>query len=55
MYILPVYRPFPYNVFVYSLEGQVHKKDSKLEIMTNVVKSHLYKHSQNVQIVLVDT
>ena len=40
------YRPFAYNDFVYFLGGQVHKKESKLEIMTNVGKSHLYKHSK---------
>ena len=28
MYIALVYRPFPYNVFVCFLEGQVHKKKS---------------------------
>ena len=32
----------PYNVFIYFLEGQVHK-DSKLKIMTNVGKSRLVK------------
>ena len=41
----PVYIPCPYNVFLNFLEGQVHK-GSKLEIMTNVGKSHLSKHSQ---------
>ena len=34
--------PSPYNVFLYFLEGQVHK-DSKLEIMTNMAKSRLAK------------
>ena len=34
--------PSPYNVFLYFLEGQVHK-DSKLGIMTNVGKSRLAK------------
>ena len=47
MSVVPVYTmsvvPCLYNVFLNFLEGQVHK-DSKLEIMTNVVKSHLYKH-----------
>ena len=43
---VPAYRPFPYNVFLYFLKGQVHKKESKLEIMTNVGKFHPYKHSQ---------
>ena len=55
--------PSPYNVFLYFLEGQMHK-DRKLGIMTNVgknklVKVILKKHSQNgvilVQTVLVDT
>ena len=32
----------PYNVFLYFLEGQVHK-DSKLGIMTNVGKNRLVK------------
>ena len=40
-----------YNLFLYFLEGQVHK-DSKLGIVTNAgkkeaSKSYLYKHSQN--------
>ena len=35
MSIVTVYIPSPYNVFLYFLEGQVHK-DSKLEIMTNM-------------------
>ena len=34
--------PSPYNVFLYFLEGQVHK-DSKLGIMTNMGKSRLAK------------
>ena len=42
MSITPVSIPSPY-VFLYLLEGQVHK-DSKLGIMTNVGKSHLFKH-----------
>ena len=42
MSIVPVYIPSPYNVFLYFLEGQVHK-DSKLEIMTNMAKSRLAK------------
>ena len=42
MSIVPVYIPSPYNVFIYFLEGQVHK-DSKLEIMTNMAKSRLAK------------
>ena len=37
MSIVPVYIPSPYNVFLYFLEGQVHK-DSKLGIMTIWVK-----------------
>ena len=45
MSFAPVYIPCPYNVFLNFLKGQVHK-DSKLEIMTNVGKSHLCKHSQ---------
>ena len=39
------YIPLPYNVFIYSLGGQLHKK-SKLENITNVGKIHLYTHSQ---------
>ena len=42
MSIVPVYIPSPYNVFIYFLEGQVHK-DSKLEIMTKMAKSSLAK------------
>ena len=42
MSIVPVYIPSPYNVFIYFLEGQVHK-DSKLELMTNMAKSRLAK------------
>ena len=42
MSIVPVYIPSPYNVFLYFLEGQVHK-DSKLGIMTNVGENSLVK------------
>ena len=42
MPIVTVYIPSPYNVFLYFLEGQVHK-DNKLRIMTNVGKSRLIK------------
>ena len=42
MSIVPVYIPSQYNVFLYFLEGQVHK-DSKLGIMTNMGKSRLAK------------
>ena len=42
MYVVTVYIPSPYNVFLYFLEGQVHK-DSKLGIMTNMGKSRLAK------------
>ena len=42
MSIVTVYIPSPYNVFLYFLEGQVHK-DSKLGIMTNVGKSRPVK------------
>ena len=45
MSVVPVPVPWQYNVFLHFLEGQV-RKDSKLEIMTNVGKNHLYKHSQ---------
>ena len=38
MFIVPVYIPSWDSVFLYFLEGQVHK-DSKLEIMTSVGKS----------------
>ena len=42
MSIVPLYISSPYNIFLYFLEGQVHK-DSKLGIMTNVGKSRLVK------------
>ena len=42
MYTVSVYIPSPYNVFLYFLEGQVHK-DSKLGIKTNMGKSRLGK------------
>ena len=42
MSIVTVYIPSPYNVFLYFLEGQVHK-DSELGIMTNVVENRLVK------------
>ena len=42
MFIVPVYIPFPYNTFVYFLEGQV-PKDRKLGIMTNVGRRKLVK------------
>ena len=42
MSIVTVYIPSPYNVFLYFLEGQVHK-DNKLGIMNNVGKSRLVK------------
>ena len=42
MSIVPVYIPSPYNVFLYFLEGQVHK-NNKLGIMNNVGKSRLVK------------
>ena len=42
MYTVPVYLPSPHNVFLYFLEGQVHK-DSKLGIMTNMGNSRLAK------------
>ena len=42
MSVVTVYIPSPYNVFLYFLEGQVHK-DSKLGIMTNVGKNRLVK------------
>ena len=42
MSIVTVYIPSPYNVFLYFLEGQVHK-NNKLGIMTNVDKSRLVK------------
>ena len=40
--VVPIYIPSPYNVFLYFLEGQVHK-DSKLGIMTNMGKSSVAK------------
>ena len=50
MSIAPVYIPSPYKVFLYFLEGQVHK-DSKLGVTTNMGKSRLAKdlckHSPN--------
>ena len=42
MSIVPVYIPSPYNVFLYFLEGQVHK-DNKLGFITNAGKSRLVK------------
>ena len=42
MSIITVYKPSPHNVFLYFLEGHVHK-DSKLGVMTNVGKSSLVK------------
>ena len=42
MSIVTISIPSSYNVFLYFLEGQVHK-DNKLEIMTNVAKSMLVK------------
>ena len=42
MSIAPVYIPYPYNLFLYFLEGQVYK-DSKLGVMTNMGKSRLAK------------
>ena len=42
MYIVTVYIPSPCNVFLYFLEGQVHK-DNKLGIMTDVGKSRLVR------------
>ena len=38
MSAVPVYRPFPYNVFAYVLDGQVYKKEIKLQIMTMCLK-----------------
>lgn len=52
IYIVPVPRPFPYNAFVHILEGQVHKKESKLEIMTMWVKG-IFSNIRNVETVLV--
>ena len=64
MSIVPVYIPFPYNVFLYFLEGQVHK-DSELGIMNNMGKRRLAKviftniqqlsNIQHVSTVFVDT
>ena len=42
MFIVTVYIPSPYNVFLYFLERQVHK-DSKLGSITYVGKSRLVK------------
>ena len=42
MSIVTVYIPSPYNIFLYFLEGQVHK-DNNMGIMTNVGKSRLVK------------
>ena len=52
MFLVPVFsnlsQPFSYYVFVYFLEGQVHK-DNKLEIVTNVGRRRLVKSSlQNI-------
>ena len=61
MSIVTVYIPSPYKVFLYFLEGQVHK-DKKLGIVTNVGKSRPLKvvltniHKINdAYAVLVDT
>ena len=42
MSVFTVYIHSPYNVFLYFLEGLVHK-DNTLGIMTNVDKSRLVK------------
>ena len=42
MSIVTVYIPSPYNVFLYTLEGQLHI-DDKLGILNNVDKSKLVK------------
>ena len=42
MSIAPAYIPYPYNLSLYFLEGQVYK-DSKLGVMTNMGKSRLAK------------
>ena len=42
MSIVTVYIPSPYNVFLYFLEGQVHK-NNKLGIINNVGKSRRVK------------
>ena len=42
MSVVKVYIPSPYNVFLYFLEGQVHKCN-KLGIMTNAGKSRLVR------------
>ena len=42
MSIVTVYIPSPYNVFLYFLEGQVHK-DKNLGIMIDVGKNRLVK------------
>ena len=42
MFIVTVYIPSPYNVFLYFLERQVHK-DSKLGIITYLGKIRLIK------------
>ena len=42
MYIVAIYIPSPYKLFIYFLEGQVHQ-DSKSGIMTNMGKRRLAK------------
>ena len=42
MSVVTVYIPSPYNVFLYLLEGQVHK-DKMLGIMTNVGQTRLVR------------
>lgn len=54
MSIVPVWGPFLHKnlLFIYFLEQQVHKKESKLEIMTMWVKG-IFSNIRNVETVLV--
>lgn len=54
MSVVPTYRPFLYNVFVWFLEGQAHKEESKSEISWLMWVKVIFTSFHNVQTVLVD-